>query len=86
MNKKKSKLVVVGTFLNVVEAELAQGALQAGGIDAMVTADDMGGQRPSLWMGGIRVKVRSEDVQKAARLLQSLGTKNRIKTRRKRPV
>ncbi len=60
-----AELVVVATFLNPVDAELAQGALKAQGIDSMVSADDAGGVRPSLWMGGVRLLVRAEDAKRA---------------------
>ncbi len=60
-----SELVVVATFLNPIAAELAQGALKAQGIDSMVSADDAGGVRPSLWMGGVRLLVRAEDARRA---------------------
>ncbi len=60
-----SELVVVATFLNPIDAELAQGALKAQGIDSMVSADDAGGVRPSLWMGGVRLLVRAEDARRA---------------------
>ena len=38
------RLVVVRTFLNRIDADLAQGALEAAGIDAMVGARRCGGQ------------------------------------------
>ena len=64
------KLVAVGTYPNKIDADLAQGALEAGDIEAMVTADDAGGQQPALWMGkGVRVLVRAEDAEKAKEIL-----------------
>ncbi|HMD17493.1 MAG TPA: DUF2007 domain-containing protein [Terriglobales bacterium] len=66
-----AELVVVGTFLNKVEAEIAQGALEAAEIESIVSADDAGGLRPSLWMGGVRLLVRAEDAERAGRLVQS---------------
>lgn len=65
-----NELVVVGTFLKQVEADMAKGALEAAGIDAMLSADDAGGQRPHMWMGGIRLLVRAEDVEEAAAILR----------------
>ena len=62
-------LVVIGTFLNAVDAELARGALEAAGIESMIRADDCGGLRPHLWMGGVEVLVRSEDAAQAAEVL-----------------
>jgi hypothetical protein len=63
------RLVVVRTFLNRIDADLAQGALEAAGIDAMVSADDAGGNRPGLWLGGVRLLVREEDAQEAGKVL-----------------
>jgi len=64
------KLVAVGTYSNKIDADLAQGALEAADIDAMVTADDAGGQQPGLLMGkGVQVLVRAEDVERAKEIL-----------------
>ena len=71
----ETQLVTVGTFANPIEAELAQGALQAAGIESLVSADDAGGLRPSLWLTGIRLLVRSEDVKQAEELLESFSHK-----------
>jgi hypothetical protein len=64
-------LQVIRTFINDVDAELARGALEAAGIDSMIRADDCGGTRPHLWMGGVELLVRQED---AARAEEILGT------------
>jgi hypothetical protein len=63
------ELVAVRTFLNKIEAELAHGALEAAGIESVVAADDAGGTRPGLWMGGVRLMVRAEDVGRADAVL-----------------
>jgi len=63
------RLVVIRTFLNPIDADLAQGALEAAGIDAMVNADDAEGNQPPLWMGGVRVLVREKDAAQAAEIL-----------------
>lgn len=63
-------LVVVGTFLNQIDADLAKGALEAADIEAMLSADDAGGQRPHMWMGGIRLLVRAEDADEATAILR----------------
>ena len=63
------ELVVVGTFLNKIEAELAHGALEAADIESMVAADDAGGMRPGLWMSGVKLLVRADDVERAAEVL-----------------
>jgi hypothetical protein len=65
----QDRLVVVRTFLNRIDADLAQGALEAAGIDAMVGADDAEGNQPGLWMGGVRLLVREEDAAEAAEVL-----------------
>lgn len=64
-------LQVIRTFINNVDAELARGALEAAGIQSMIRADDCGGTRPHLWMGGVELLVRQED---AARAEDVLGT------------
>jgi len=65
----ESKLVVFRDFLNKAEAELAQGALQAHGVDSLVQADDAGGEEPGLWMGGVKLLVRAQDRERARRIL-----------------
>ncbi len=70
---RDAELVVVGTFLNKIDAELARGALQASGIESLVSADDAGGMRPGLWMGGVRLLVHSEDVERATEILGMPG-------------
>jgi len=65
----KTELVVIRTYLNKVEAEIAQGALKASDVDSMVSADDAGGTRPSLWMSGVKLLVRAEDVGRATEVL-----------------
>ena len=64
-----TELVVVGTFLNQIEADLAQGALKAAGIESMISADDAGGLRPHLWMSGVRLLVRAEDAGRPSKVL-----------------
>lgn len=64
-------LVVVGTYLNIVEAEIACSALVAAGIPAMLRRDDCGGVRPSLWLGGIGLLVRAHDAGAAAEILNT---------------
>jgi putative signal transducing protein len=64
-----SELVVVATFLNRIEAEMARGALEAVEIESMVSADDAGGLRPGLWMSGVKLLVRAEDAKRAASVL-----------------
>ena len=68
-----SELVTAATFVERIEAELAQGLLEAGGVEAMVDADDGGATSPFLLTGagGARLLVRAEDAERAAALLQA---------------
>ena len=63
------ELIVIRTFLNAVDAEVARGALEAAGIDSMIRADDCGGTRPHLWMHGVELLVRAVDTQRADEVL-----------------
>jgi hypothetical protein len=62
-------LVVVRLFVNKFEADLAKSALEAADIDSLIRADDAGGLRPGLWMGGIELLVRQEDAARAEEIL-----------------
>jgi len=66
-------LVVVATFGDRPEAELARSALEAAGIDSMVRADDGGSMRPHIaWAGvGFQVIVRAEDEGAAHEILET---------------
>jgi Putative prokaryotic signal transducing protein len=66
-----SNLVVVHSFNNRAEADLAKSALEAAGVDAMVQADDGGGMRPAMaWAGsGMQILVRAEDAEVAREIL-----------------
>ena len=64
------ELVTIRTFLTHIDADLAKGALHAGGIESMISADDEGGVGPGLWTGrGVRLLVRREDLEQAESLL-----------------
>ena len=67
-------LVSVRTFDQRFEAELAQGLLEAEGIDSLILADDCGGQRPdlSVRMNGVQLLVREEDRERAGDILRLL--------------
>ena len=64
-------LVVIATFVNNFDAELAHGALEAAGIESLIRADDCGGTRPHLWMGGVELLVREEDAARAGEILNT---------------
>lgn len=73
-----AKLVVVQSFGNRAEAELAKGALQAAGIQAMTQADTVGGMREHIaWSGaGFQVFVREEDAAAARDVLVATAGNN----------
>ena len=59
-------LVIVSTFNNHIQADLARSALDAMGIESMVRADDAGGEQPGLWVGeGVQILVRERDAELA---------------------
>ena len=65
------KLVVVRSYGNRPEAELARGLLEAAGVPAMIQADTAGGMREHLaWSGaGFKLLVRGDDAEAARDLL-----------------
>ncbi len=70
-------LVAVRTFGTQIEADLARGALEAAGIESAISADDAGGTRPHLWVGGgVRLLVREEDAERAAEILKTPATRD----------
>jgi hypothetical protein len=66
-----SKLVVVQSYGDRLDAELAKGALEDAGIQSMIQADTAGGMREHLaWSGaGFKILVREEDVAAARDVL-----------------
>ena len=68
---RDTDLVVVHSFGSQSEADLAKGALQAAGIDAIIQADSVGGMRPHIaWGGGgFKVLVRQQDAADAREVL-----------------
>jgi len=63
-------LVIVRTFLNPFDAELAKSALEAADIQSIVQADDAGDVQPGLWVGrGVELLVRTEDAARANEVL-----------------
>ena len=68
-----ANLVVVHECGSLIEADLARGALQAAGIDAMIQADTGGRQRDHLaWSGaGFKLLVREEDAADAREVLDA---------------
>ena len=67
-----AQFVVVSSFNDRFEAELAQSALEAAGIESMVRSDDAGGMRPAMaFSNGAELIVRREDAERAAEILRT---------------
>jgi hypothetical protein len=64
---------VVASFLTRVDADLAKTALEAAGIEATVSADDVSGMRPHLWMGGVVSRDGGLDASRFKRGLRQVG-------------
>ncbi len=66
-----TKLVVVQSYGSRAEADLAKGALEDAGIQAMIQADTAGGMREHLaWSGaGFQILVREEEATEARDVL-----------------
>jgi hypothetical protein len=66
----EAELVVVRSFGDRIEAEMARSALEAAGIRSMVRGDDCAGLRPHMSLGsGIELIVRAMDRAKALEVL-----------------
>jgi len=72
MPARDSEMIVLQTFPNRIEAEMAEGALRGAEIDAMVSGDDAGGVEPGLWTRGVRLLVWQEDAERAREVLGSI--------------
>jgi hypothetical protein len=65
-----SDFVVVESFLQRQEAEMAKGILDSNGIKSMISADDCGGMRPGMSFGSaINLSVLKSDLEKAKKIL-----------------
>ena len=67
----QSELVIIETFLNRLNADLALGALAAAGIDAVISTDDAGGAYAGVLSRGVRLLVRAEDADQAKDVLSN---------------
>jgi len=64
---------IVRTFSDRGEAEIARSLLETEGIDAWVTADDMGGNTPPLdFSSGLQLVVEAADLDRARELLDEV--------------
>lgn len=62
-------LVVIGTYRDKMEAEVARSVLESAGIDSMIQGDSV--RAPSPWMTGYKLLVRAEDLKDGTALLDS---------------
>jgi hypothetical protein len=62
-------MVEVGTYPNRQDAELAQTALTAAGIESEIASDDAGGAYPFDLSGGARILVGEADADDAREIL-----------------
>ena len=69
MSAPGHKVEVGGGFTTRSDAELAQGALAAAGIESVIAADDAGGAYPFDLTAGARLLVDQEDAEDAAAVL-----------------
>jgi hypothetical protein len=68
----ESDKIVVASFTNELDAELAKGHLEAEGIESAIVKDDGGGMFPSLQgTAGVQVIVARSDEEQARRILMS---------------
>jgi hypothetical protein len=66
--------VVLETFYNRIEAEMAAGLLESEGIEALVMADDAGGTYPMLqFIRGVKLMVAAEDEAEAREILAAMA-------------
>jgi hypothetical protein len=68
--------VEVGSYTTRSDAELAQAALAAAGIESVVSADDAGGAYPFDLTGGARLFVEEADAEDAAVVLGEPNARN----------
>ena len=74
------QLVTIGTYDNLIEAELAKLQLESACIDAVLKDAEMVHLMPiyNLTIGGIKLLVRQVDEQKATTILENLETTSEI--------
>jgi predicted Fe-Mo cluster-binding NifX family protein len=66
--------VILETFPNRIEAEMAAGLLESEGIEVMIMADDAGGAYPMLqFIRGVKLMVAPEDKARAQEILAAMA-------------
>lgn len=75
MDETHRELVVIRTFADTISAHIAQAALDANDIVAVIVGDDAGGLYPALTFShGVRLAVQHADAVRALRLLDTPGS------------
>jgi len=65
--------VVINTYDNEAEAEMAKQFLQGSGLRSFISKDDAGGMEPHLQLtGGVRLLVARVDAERAREILTQL--------------
>jgi hypothetical protein len=70
-----TRLVIIRSFSNEVDAEIARQHLATNGVDAYVRTDDCGGMYP--WrqeMRGVFLEVLDSDKENAEKILAAMGS------------
>jgi hypothetical protein len=67
-----NEMVTVATFSNQNEAQIARGFLESCGIEAFIGDENMSRMENPVFIGGAKLRVRSEDADTARRLLASV--------------
>ena len=66
------EVVVLKTFNNEIDAEMAQQVLHEAGVTAFVFKDDAGGMEPQLQRSaGVRLVINRADAQRAHQMLRT---------------
>ena len=80
MGGARDELVCVWSYSYHPQAVVAQSALEANGIEAVISADDAGGMLPYFNLGpfgqgsgGVRLLVKKEDAEEALKILKGEG-------------
>ena len=70
MSDSHQELIVIRTFADGISAAIAQAALEAHDVPALVVGDDAGGVHPALtFTHGVRLAVRHVDAVRALHIL-----------------
>jgi len=65
-------MVIIKTFGNETEAEIAKSHLESEGITAMITIKDVGGMLPSLQQSeGVQLLVEKKDAKRALEIIEN---------------